>query len=488
MKTLSLTPRRQIGRRHSFSDSVWKGSSRENAPENESPTSSIHGSDTSTRIVDTTKHSIRENQNEIQLLQAENERQAQEIKLLVIENQRLIRKVEDADRHTQTVEDQLRTEIKFLQEKRNEKQVFDDLTTITANSSDIETLTHLFIQGSIESVPTSSITDGNHRLVVSGRITEVENESSESPGNVQSDEENEAFNLEEEFAQVCAQNEDLRKQINDLQNQLGRLMKAQVDSLTEELELVQAESQSLRNQTFSLDPLPEENIFLRHRILALDPHTEELHKRGTQLISILEGLDNLSDHSDDPTAFGSFAEDMSEGLMEIEKHCVPLEDCNDLMSDCQAENEKLRNELTALRARREAVLSNPEGTELEEEVSRLMTMKDNVADSLEKQVDYLQSTCEAISNERDELQIRVREQAKLIQAFERLLDNGEIGDQTIVSVVGDCLQIVKTSQLESTRTYEELRLLHRQIHVIEEENVDLKQEISRLKRQIQFNH
>jgi chaperonin cofactor prefoldin len=109
-------------------------------------------------------------------------------------------------------------------------------------------------------------------------------------------------------------------------------------------------------------------------------------------------------------------------------------------------------------------------------------------DGLEEQLSYLQETCEAISNERDELQIRVREQAKLIQAFERLLDDGEIGDKTVVAVVGDCLKIVKTSQSESTRAYEELRLVHRQIHAIEEENTRLKQEVSKLRRQIRFEN
>jgi hypothetical protein len=487
--TLCLTPRRQSGRRHSFSESTSEAVRPKISCKKDS-------------LIDPDCDNSSPTKQAIESAGIDSE---DEIKFLIIENQRLVRKLEDADRearhtaiHTRTVEEELRAEIKRLQEKQTDTDEEEDGKT--QGLSNIEKLTGLLINGSIESVTSCSLPNGQEQLIVTGKMDEQNSDDGDELS-TSAEADGEGFSIEEEFAHVCIDNEELRDQVRDLQEQLGRLIKAQVHSLTDELEVVQAESHNIRNQSFTLEALTAENAYLRHRVVTLetqqldyqpevsDPVADGLRKRSTQLESILEGLDHSSTASDDPTQCG-FTDDVAHRLTEVERRCVQLEDCNDLMSACQAENEILREELEELRARladetcTETVTLAQQRTDLEAEVSRLMAMKDDVAESLEEQVDYLQSTVESVSSERDELQVRVREQQKLIQTFERALQSEDLNDHTVLSVLSDCLSIVKTSQLESTRAYEELRLLHRQLHAVEDEKSELKEQLAKLRRQI----
>jgi hypothetical protein len=331
-----------------------------------------------------------------------------DVESLVAENQRLIRKLEDADRETrhsairfQATEEQMRAEIECLEgQLRMHEQGRadgDDLLDLVSKERNIEKLTRLLINGSIESVTSSSLRDGHERLVVTGRMPDPEDSRTAEVPEARSPSDDDPFarGVEDEFVQVCAENEELREQVGELQGQLARLMKAQVQSLTGELELVQTESQSLRRQS-----LRGESALLRHRLARVEP--DGLQRRGQELESILDDLDSgLSSSDDAPTAVKA----------------VP-----------------------------------------------------------EEQVAYLQTTVDTLTSERNELQARVTEHVKLIQTFSRLLDAGEIGG-SVMSVVADCLAIIQSSQQENTRAHEELRLVHRQLHVASEENADLKRQL-----------
>jgi chromosome segregation ATPase len=409
------------------------------------------------------KHAIScpENESVVERLQSENAEQAEEIRSLIVENQRLIHKLEDADRETRYTaiathasEEQLRPEITRLQEC---PETFE-----SPQACNIEKLTRLLIQGRIESVTSMTLPGGSQRIVVTG------DDGDASLGSPPGDPEWPALALDEEFTQLSTENEELKEQVRDLQEQVGRLMKAQVQSLAGELEIVEAENHNLRSHSFTLEALVEENTFLRHRVVALesqnldaqfaDPISDVLRRRSIQLESILEGFDNSSAASDDR-----------------------LEDDSAAMAACQEENTRLRREVEELRERAAADACR---ANLEAEVTRLITMKDDVADSLEEQIDYLHSTVEALASERDELQARVCEQAKIIQSFDTRFDSGELASNRVVPILTDCLAIVKTSQIESSRAYDELRLLHHQLHTVEDENAELKHKIVSLKRQI----
>jgi prefoldin subunit 5 len=282
------------------------------------------------------------------------------------------------------------------------------------------------------------------------------------------------LNFRDEFIQVCVENEELRGHIGELQGQLSRLMKAQVSSLTDELEMVQEEAQTLRNQSVAFEALRQENASLQRGLIAFRAGgnlADSLQLRGKELESILDGVDHSSTASDDREP--EMDEELPQRLLDAERKCAQG---SELLAAAQAENAALHRELDATRDGHcyytEIALLTAERNELRADLVRMEAMKDCIADSLEEQVDYLQSTIEAISSERDELQVRVKEQERLIQAVERVAET-DTGGGSITSVVGECLAIVRERQLENVRAHDELRTLHRQIHELEAENVKL---------------
>jgi predicted RNase H-like nuclease (RuvC/YqgF family) len=273
------------------------------------------------------------------------------------------------------------------------------------------------------------------------------------------------LNFRGAFIQMCVENEELRGHILELQEQLRKLMKAQV----------QDETHPVRNQSVAFEALRQENAPLQRQLTAFrvgEKPIDCLQTRGKVLMSILDGIDHSSTPFDDRDS--EVAGELSQRLLETDRKCAQ---CRDLLSAAQTENAALHRELAAARDGHcydtEIALLTAERNELQADVVRIEAMKDCIADSLDEQVDYLQSTIESVSSERDELQVRVNEQEKLMQAFDRLAVAGGLGG-SITSVVRDCLAVVKESQLENARAHEELRMLHHQLHELEAENFKLK--------------
>jgi chromosome segregation ATPase len=315
----------------------------------------------------------------------------------------------------------------------------------------------------------------------------------ESDANSDSDDEGRqrSFNIEEEFVEVCAENEDLREQIADLHGQLSRVMRAHVHSMTDELELVQAESQNLRQQSFVLEELREENARLRHRISFLETQMLDcqaqssdgvsgaLKRRGRELESIMQGIDRS--HPDDKEQLEFFTDEMSERLTEVERRFSELSQSNERLLDFQAENAKLRSELAALAEEPSAGLCIEtaemmhERNTLEAEVAQLRAVKREL---LER--DELQLTIDSLTSERDELHRRVREQAVLLERIGPAIPQEESSTRKLVSAIGECLAVVKNSQLENSRANDEVRALRCQLRDLKEDKAALMERLDAL--------
>jgi chromosome segregation ATPase len=266
--------------------------------------------------------------------------------------------------------------------------------------------------------------------------------------------------------------------------------------MSDELELVQAESQSLRQQAFALEVLRDENSRLRHRIVVLETQQLDYQSqlwdaapgglcwRGKELESIITGIDQLHPESDDREQLGFFADEMAERLTEVERRFNELSQSNERLAECQTENAKLRSELAALRESPsldlciETARLMHERDELESEIGRLKTAKEALA------VDDLQLTIDSLTSERDELQRRIREQAALLETVGTALEEGESNGQSLFAAVRECLSIVKNSQLENIRANDELRILRCQVHALKEDKTVLAKQLDALKAQL----
>jgi hypothetical protein len=317
-------------------------------------------------------------------------------------------------------------------------------------------------------------------------------EPSESSADSVPEGDEKSCHIEEQFLEVCTENGELREQVSELQAQLSRVMCAHVHSMSDELELVQAESQGLRQQAFALQVLREENSRLRHRIIALETQQLDyqsqlapggLQWRGRELESIIAGIDEAHPASDDREQLGFFADEMSERLTEVERRFNELSLSNERLAECRAENAKLRSEMAALRegpsldlcVETERLLH--ERNELETEIGRLKTARDALA------VDDLQMTIDSLTSERDELGRRVREQAVLLETVGTSLDENESKGQGVFGALKECLSIIRNSQEENMRANEELRSLHCQVHELKEEKAVLTKQLEALKAQ-----
>jgi hypothetical protein len=91
----------------------------------------------------------------------------------------------------------------------------------------IEKLSQLLIQGSIDSVDSPPLQDGRFRFIVIGRLAADTSavELYPQPAHTESDDDSEdsVLTFREEFAQVCLENEELKGHIGELQDQLNRI-------------------------------------------------------------------------------------------------------------------------------------------------------------------------------------------------------------------------------------------------------------------------
>jgi hypothetical protein len=282
--------------------------------------------------------------------------------------------------------------------------------------------------------------------------------SSEPPtfeGEVRSSDAESEMALLDRYDQMCSVNTELREHIIELQEQLKRVLSSQLMSLTDELELMQTESTDWKQRAFIFQALQAENERLRGRVVELEAQqldVENIPAKGRRLAGILESMDK--DSSDDEGV------DLSQRVLALEQEVERL----------TAERERL---MAADYYTEMAVLTQ-ERNELEAEIRRLQTLKDDVAENLEEQVEYLQSTIETLVSEKEELEIRIEQQEQMMAAMDELLRADQTSGNGRLQVVAEFLDVFRQSQDDNRRLQGELRSVRRELHAMTQENRGLK--------------
>jgi DNA repair exonuclease SbcCD ATPase subunit len=261
---------------------------------------------------------------------------------------------------------------------------------------------------------------------------------------------------------MCSVNTELREHIIELQEQLKRVLSSQLTSLTDELELVQTESTDWKQRTFLFQALQAENDRLRDRVIELEAQrldVDDIPAKGRRLAGIIESIDRDSS--------GDEGVELTQRILALEKE---VEQKGQLVAQLTAERERL---ITADFYTETAVLTQ-ERNELEAELRRLQTLKDDVAESLEEQVDYLQSTLETLISEKEELEERVEQQEQMMATMQELLSADQTAVKGKLQAVAEFLAVFKQSQDDNKRLEAELRNVRRELHAVAQENRGLK--------------